>query len=186
MGSSMADNRPRARYAWTGSLGLAVVGFAGSIGLMRLAFHVTAAKPDMNDGIVVRQRVVGIWMHPALSDLAQSPLESAAGWSRDQFRRYAEARGLEKAWYLIVVEGTQKNGERVVIPVIRRPYEMLDPYYVEFPSVLAVAAGKRPSEDFLDFAAAEVGAIPDHLAGADPAAVIDELRMLQRRASPQE
>jgi hypothetical protein len=186
MANSTAENRPRARDAWTGSLGLAIVALAGSIGLARLAFHVTAAKRDTNDGVIMRQQVVSIWVHPSLFDLAQRPSDSAASWSRAQFRRYAEARGLERAWYLIVAEGIQTSGERVDIPLIRRPYEMLDPSYSELQSVLAVAAGKRPTDPFHDLAAADIRVIPDRLATADPRAVIDELRMLERLPSAEE
>ncbi len=142
---------------------------AGAIGLIRLARHVMTAESPSNGGIVVRNEVISLWMHPALFDLAQRPCESAACRSREGFRRYAGARGLEKAWYVITAKGFQINGETMVVSTIRRPYDMSEPFYSEFPGILAIAAGKAPRDPMTDFTKAKVGIIPSRFLDADPA-----------------
>ena len=75
--------------------------------------------------------------------------------------------------------GYQVNGETAVITTIRRPYDLIEPFYAEFPGVLAIAAGKPPHNPLTDFSRAKVGVIPDRLLDADPRAALDELRMLE-------
>jgi hypothetical protein len=151
----------------------------GAIGLVRLAYHVTAPKRELNEGIAVRQEVVSLWLHPALHELALSPSESAAFRTRQEYRRYARERGLENAWYIITVRSIPISGATVISSTIRRPYEMVDPFYSEFPDALATAAGSPPSHPFTDFATARVAIIPSGFLDADPHAVLDELRMLE-------
>jgi hypothetical protein len=155
------------------------VAVAGAVGLVRLAYHVTTPKLE-SDGTIVRFKVVSPWIHPALVDLAQCPSESAACGSLEGFRRYAEERSLEKAWHVPTIKGIQTNGENVVFSTIRRPYEMIESYYPEFPTILALAAGKPSRYPLTDFSKAKVCIIPDRFLEADPRAVLDELRMLEQ------
>ncbi len=152
---------------------------AGAIGLVRLAHHVTTSKPQLSGGVVVRSELISLWMHPALFDLAQRPSESAACRLLEGFRRYAQERGLEKAWYVITAKGFQIDGETMVVSTIRRPYDMIEPVYSEFPDILAIAAGKPPRDPRTDFTKVKIGIIPDYLLVADPQAMLDELRMLE-------
>jgi hypothetical protein len=155
------------------------VAIAGAAGLVRLAHHALTPRAEGSGGIVLHNEVISVWLHPAFLDLAHHPSESAACRSLEGLRRYAEARGLEKAWYVITVKGFQSNGETTVVSLIRRPYELVEPFYVEFPRILALAAGNPPRDPMTDFTRAKVGVIPDRLRDADPRAALDELRLME-------
>jgi hypothetical protein len=167
-----------------GTAGLLAIAVAGAVGLVRLASHLTTPGPEP-DGALVRfdegqVEVVSLWIHPALVDLARSPSESAACGSIEGFRRYAEEKGLEKAWYVLTLKGILANGESVVYSTIRRPYEMNEACYAEFPTTMELAAGKPRRYPLTDYSTAKVYIIPDRFLEADPRAVLDELRMLER------
>jgi hypothetical protein len=140
---------------------------------------VTTPRSEGNPGIIVHSEVISLWMHPALFDLAQRPEHVAACRSLTGFRRYAEEKGLENSWYLITAKALQVNGETIILNTIRRPYEMVEPLYSEFPAMLAIAAGKPPPAPFIDFASAKLGVIPSRFLEADPGAILDELRTLE-------
>jgi len=176
----LADDRPKTtRAAWLETTGLLAAATAGTVGLVRLAYHVTTAHSSGNGGVVVYTEVISLWMHPALFELAQHPADIAERQSLDAFRRYAEQRRLEKAWYVITAKSFQTNGNIEVNSTIRRPYEMIEPYYPEFLGILAIAAANPPQNPSIDFTKAKVRVIPKHLLDADPRAVLDELRMLE-------
>jgi hypothetical protein len=99
----------------------------------------------------MRNKVISRWILPALYVLAQRPSDSAACRWREGFRRYAVERGLEKAWYVITIEGFQIKSETMVYSMIRRPFDMTEPYYFEFPNILATAAGQPPGDPITDF-----------------------------------
>jgi hypothetical protein len=161
-----------------GTAGLLAIAVAGAVGLVRLASHLTTPGPEP-DGALVRFEVVSLWIHPALVDLARNPSESAACGSIEGFRRYAEEKGLEKAWYVLTLKGILANGESVVYSTIRRPYELTEAYYAEFPTILALAAGEPRRYPLTDYSTAKVYIIPDRFLEADPRAVLGELRMLE-------
>ena len=173
------DSSARPRRFWLRKAALLPVAIPGAIGLVRLAYQVTTPQTEGNGGIIVRSEVVSIWMHPAHFELAQHPSEAAACRSPQDYRRYVDERGLEKAWYVITANSFQINGETMVLSTIRWPYDMNEPYFSEFPAILAIAAGKPPTNPFTDFIKAKVRLIPSRLLHADPRAVIDELRMLE-------
>ncbi len=156
---------------------------AGAIGLVRLAYHVTTLASERHGGIIIRNEVISLWMHRALFDLAHRPEYSTPCRSLEEFRRYAEERGLEKAWYVLTIRAFQVDGGTAVISTIRRPYEMNESYYSEFPDILATAAGKPPRNSPIDFTKAKVGVIPRRFLDADPRAVVEDLRMLESRPS---
>jgi hypothetical protein len=126
-GTGRPENQPRTGRAWLGATGLLAVAAAGAVSLARLAYHVTTPGSEGNGGIIVRSEVVSLWLHPALFDLTQQPADVAACQSLDGFRRYAEQRGLQKAWYAITARSFQINGQIAVHSTIRRPYEMIEP-----------------------------------------------------------
>ena len=163
---------------------IAAVAAGGACGLVRLAYHVTSAPPQTNDGLILQQYARSIWLHPAFLELAHRPSELAECQSCEAYRRYAEARHLQNAWYLITIKGVQINGEIVILPVIRRPYEMSESYFAEFLGVLAVADGKRPDEPWAYLATAKVNVIPPALVDKEPRAVVDELRRLDDAPAP--
>jgi hypothetical protein len=154
------------------------VAVTGAVGLVRLA-HLSTTPNAESAVTIVRSEVVSLWIHAALVDLARRPSEAAACGSPEGFRRYAEERSLQKAWYILTVEQMQSNGQSAVFSTIRRPYEMTEPYYPEFPAILALAAGNPPRGLSTDFSRAKVYIIPDRFLEADPRAVLDELRMLE-------
>lgn len=174
-----AQNPPGLGRSWPGKAGLLVVAIIGAAVLARLADHVTTPKSEGNGGIIVRNELISLWFYPGLLELAQCPEDYAACQSLEGYRRYAEERGLEKAWYVITSRGYQVNGETVVLTTIRRPYDLNEPFYAEFPGILAIAAGKRPHDPLTDFSKVKVGVIPNRLLDADPRAVLDALRMLE-------
>ena len=65
-----------------------------------------------------------------------------------------------------------------MLSFIRRPDEMMPPFFDEFPDVLAATA-EMPPPGLTDFSKATVGVIPDRLLDIDPRKMIDELRMLE-------
>jgi hypothetical protein len=163
---------------------IAAVAAGGADGLVRLAYHVTSAPPQTNDGLILQQYARSIWLHPVFLELARRPSELAECQSCEAYRRYADARHLENAWYLITIKGVQINGETVTLPTIRRPYEMSEHHFAEFLGVLAVADGKRPAESFVYLATARVNVIPPDLLDKEPRAVVDELRRLDATPAP--
>jgi hypothetical protein len=163
---------------------IAAVAAGGACGLVRLAYHVSSARPETNDGLIVRQHARSIWLHPVFLELARRPSELAECQSCEAYRRYADARHLQNAWYLITIKGVQINGEIVRLPFIRKPYEMSEHYFAEFLGVLAVADGKRPAEPFVYQATAKVNVIPPDLLDKEPRAVVDELRRLDATRAP--
>jgi hypothetical protein len=154
----------------------------GAIALTRLAYHVTTPQSEGNGGIIVHSEVISLWIHPALLDLAQRPADLDACWSLNGFRQLAQERGLEKAWYVFTVKGLQVNGETIVLTTIRRPYDLLEAEYSEFSAILAIAAGNAPPYPFAGLAGVEARIVPGRFRAADPRAILDELRMLERRA----
>lgn len=179
-GSSLA-NRAGTRCSWLRTAALAAVAIAGAAGLTRLAHHVTTPQSEGNGGIIIRNELISLWFYPGLLELAHSPEELAACRTLEGFRRYAEDHGLEKAWYVITSRGYQVNGETVVLTTIRRPYDLNEPFYAEFPALLAIAAGKPPNDPLTGFSKDKVRVIPRRFLDAEPRAVLDELRMLERR-----
>jgi hypothetical protein len=163
---------------------IAAIAVGGAFGLFRLAYHVTSAPPQTNDGLILQQYARSIWLHPVFLELARRPSELAECQSCESYRRYADARHLQNAWYLITVKGVQINGETVILPTIRRPYEMSEHYFAEFLGVLAVADGKRPAESFVYLATAKVNVIPPDLLDKESRAVVDELRRLDDAPAP--
>ena len=93
----------------------------GAYGLVRLAYHVTSAPPQTNDGLIQQQYARSVWLHPVFLELARRPSELAECQSCESYRRFADARHLQNAWYLITIKGLQINGETVTLPTIRRP-----------------------------------------------------------------
>jgi hypothetical protein len=174
-----AQNPSGIDQSWQGKAGLLAVAMLGAVGLVRLADHVTTPQSEGNGGIIVRNELISLWVYPGLLELAQCPEDVAACRTLEGYRQYAEERGLEKAWYVITSRGYQVNGETAVLTTIRRPYDLNEPFYAEFPGVLAIAAGKPPHNPLTDFSRVKVGVIPDRLLDADPRAVLDELRMLE-------
>jgi hypothetical protein len=175
------QNPPHTRRSWLERAGLLAFAGAGAVGLVRLADHVTTPQSEGNGGIIVRNELISLWFYPGLLELAQSPEDLAACRTLEGFRRYAEEHGLEKAWYVITSLAYQVNGETVVLTTIRRPYDLTEPFYPEFLGVLAIAAGKPPHNPLTDFSKDKVRVIPRRFLHADPRAVLDELRMLERR-----
>ena len=184
-GPSSGTQAPRrtvdspAHRSWPGKALLLAVAIAGAVGLVLLAYHVTTPESEGNGGIIVHSEVISLWMHPALFDLAQRPEDVAACRSLEGFRRYAEERGLQKAWYVLTVKGIQVDGGAAVMSMIRWPYELVEPSYAEFPDMLATAAGKPPRHPMTDFTKVKVRVIPTRFLDADPRAVLYELRMLE-------
>jgi hypothetical protein len=177
--------QPATRHSWSEAIALLAVAVAGTVALVQLAYHVTTPQSEGNGGIIVRTEVVSLWMHPAHFDLAQHPAQLAACRSLDGYRRYAEQRGLEKAWYVITTKSFQINGHIEVISTITKPYEMIEPYYSEFLGILALAAGHPPQYASIDFMNAKVCVIPNRLLHANARTVLDELRMLEDIPQPQ-
>jgi hypothetical protein len=163
---------------------IAAVAVGGACGLVRLAYHVTSARPETNDGLIVRQHARSIWLYPVFLELAHRPSEVADCQSREAYRRYADTRRIQNAWYLITTDGVQINGETVILPIIRHPYEMSEPNFAEFLGVLAVADGKRPAEPFMYLTTAKVNVIPPDLLDKEPRAVVAELRRLDATPAP--
>ena len=177
-------DRSRPRCSLPELLLIAVVAAGGACGLVRLACHVTSARPQSNEGLIVQQYARSIWLHPACLELAHRPSELDECQSREAYRRYADAHRLQNAWYLLTIEGEQTNGETVRLPFIRKPYEMPEDYFAEFLAVLAVADGKRPAEPFVYLTTAKVNVIPSDLLDKEPRAVVDELRRLDATPAP--
>ena len=142
------------------------------------AHHVTTPQSEGNGGIIIRNELISLRLDPGLLDLARCPEDAAACQTLEGFRRYAEKMGLEKARYVIISRGYQVNGETIVLSTIRRPYDLIEPYYPEFLDILAIAAENPCHHPLIDHSRGKVGVIPDHLLDADPRAVADELRML--------
>jgi hypothetical protein len=163
---------------------IAAVAVEGACGLVRLDYHVTSARPETNNGLIVRQHARSIWLYPAFLELAHRPSELAECQSCEAYRRYADTRRLQNAWYLITIEGVQINGETVILPFIRHPYEMSDRDFAEFLGVLAVADGKRPAESFMYLATATVNVIPPDLLDNELRAVVDQLFRLGAAPAP--
>jgi hypothetical protein len=161
-----------------GTAGLLAVAVTGAVGLVHMASHLTTPRPEP-DGTILRFEAVSLWIHQALVELARSPSESAACGSLEGFRRYAEEKGLQKAWYVVTSKAILASGESEVSSTIRRPYEMIEPYYPEFPAILALAAGKPRRYPLTDYSTAKVYIIPDRFLEADPRQVLDELRRLE-------
>ena len=174
-----AQNPPHTRRSWSGRAGLLVVAIIGAAVLARLADHVTTPESEGNGGIIIRNELISLWFYPGLLELAQCPEDFAVCRTVEGYRRYAEERRLEKAWYVITSRGFQVNGETVVLTTIRRPYDLSEPFYAEFPGIVAVAAGKPPHDPLTDFSKVKVGVIPSRFLHSDPRAVLDELRMLE-------
>jgi hypothetical protein len=174
-----AQNPPPTRRSWSERAGLLLVVVAGAVGLVRLADHVTTPRSEGNGGIIVRNELIRLWFYPGLLELAPCPKDFAACRTLEGYRRYAEERGPEKAWYVITSRGYQVNRETVVLTTIRRPYKLTEPFYPEFLGVLAIAAGKPPHNPLTDFSKVKSGVIPRRSLDADPRAVLDELRMLE-------
>jgi hypothetical protein len=173
----------RTRRSWLEMIVLVAFALAGTVGLARLAHHVTARKEEGNGGIIVRSEVISLWMHPALFDLAYLPHDAAARRSFAGYRKYIEDLGQEKAWYVITVKGFQANGETIILTTVRRPYEMLEPLFPEFLDILALAAAKPPTYPATDFSRVKVGVIPTRLLNADPCEALSELSTLEPRPS---
>jgi hypothetical protein len=146
---------------------------------MRLAYHVTTPQSEGNGGFIVHNELISLWLYPGLLELARRPEDRAACRSPEGFRRYARERGLEKAWYVFTAKSFQVNGGTMVTSTIRRPYDMNEAFYSEFPGVLAIAAGNPPYDPLIDFTKVKIGVIPRRFLDADPRAVLDELRMLE-------
>jgi hypothetical protein len=157
---------------------LAAVAAGGACGLVRLGYHVTSAPQQNNDGLIMQQYARSIWLHPMFLELARRPSELAECQTRESYRRFADSRHLQNAWYLITIKGVQINGETVILPTIRRPYEMSEQYFPEFLGVLALADGKRPAGPFVYLATAKVNVIPPDLLDKEPRNVVDQLRRL--------
>jgi hypothetical protein len=177
-------DRSRPRCSLPELILIAVVAVGGACGLVRLACHVTSAPPQTNDGLILQQYTQSVWLYPAFLELAHRPSELAACQSCEAYRRYADAHRLQKAWYLITIEGVQLNGETVRLPIIRKPYEMPEHNFGEFLGVLAVAGGKRPAEPFVYLATAKVNVIPPDLLDNEPRAVVDQIRRLDAAPAP--
>jgi hypothetical protein len=176
-----AHDLSRTRRSRPETVVLAAFAIAGAIALVRLAHHVTSPQSEGNGGIIVHTEVISLWMHPAFLDIANRPTDNAACRSLEGYRRYADERGLQKAWYVTTVKATQINGQTMILSTIRRPYEMIEPFYTEFTDTLATAAGTPPRHPMTDFTKLKVRVIPSRFLDADPRAVLDELRMMECR-----
>jgi hypothetical protein len=179
-----AGNPRDIRHSLAGGFMLLAVAIGGAIGLGRLAHHVATPATETNGGILVRSEVVSLWLHPALFDLAERPAEPARR-SYQAFRRFAEERGIQRAWYVSTVKGFQINGQTILLTTICRPYEMDSSRFLDFSNVLDSVAGNPPGNLSINYATAKIGVIPDYLLAVDPRSALEELNLLEHLPDPE-
>jgi hypothetical protein len=149
-----------------GGLFMGMVVVAGTIGLIRLAFHV--ARPDLLVGAaesagaiaVDRYEVRRIRLPRTLVELAQSSHRTSVTKSHAQLRRYLEERHEENLWYSYTDRVYQRNGHYCDCTYVKHLYD--DPFLMtELRDLLAAVATSPPHFESEAFANVSVIVMPE-------------------------
>jgi hypothetical protein len=168
-----------------GSLFMAIVIVAGTIGLIR--FGVDVARPHQKPGsaesweaaVVDRFEMLRIWFPKSLVELAESPCRCPVTRTHGEFQRYLERRHEENLWYAYTVRTHERNGKYADCTYLRHPYK--DPFvFEELRTFLAGLAENPPHFETEELANVTFAVIPDDLLKHDESMAVrrlhDELR----------
>jgi hypothetical protein len=152
----------------------------GSIGLTFFARHVArvnqAIESDQHFGSakVISESAVRLWLPGRLVELATRRTTQPPIRTHEELRRVLEVEQQRDVWYALTMRECRDDGATSDLTTIRWPYD--DPRnFVEYPEVLAVAAGNRSSDSTVDFSLVSVCVVPDHSCDRTPREVIAEV-----------
>ena len=145
---------------------LATGGFDGTIHLWTFrspSDDSQALDARAGAGIIVRSRVLRVWLPKALTELARRQFQSLlAIRTHDELRQFLEGVDQKEFWYALTVRSDQVNGAIEDLTLIRWPYT--DPeHFGEFAAVLALADGNLPADQTVDFSTATVHFLAEDL-----------------------
>jgi hypothetical protein len=172
---------PRSLPTWAGTVFLVCLSVSGVLALSYFANHVSAVHdPSLatddapGSGTITESVIRDVWVFPSLVELAKCRTHPEQVDSFEGLKRFLEVRGQERLWYAVTFRANQVNGREIDLTFVRQPYR--DPaHFLEFRTILSLAAGAGPHEAVDASLAATLHLLPENLSGREPLEVMGEL-----------